>query len=220
VFGYSVYRDGVNVATVSASAGTTYLDGTTGGLSPGTQHAYTVSALDKELFPRNESPQSVPVVATTLVINGNFESRINAGGPAYTDTAGNLWSADSVSTGGFSLDWGAHAVAGTSDPGLYRTEAYGPNLQYRLAVPNGRYVVNLCFAENWVDSTFPNGGIGYRVFSVLANGTAIVSNLDVFATVGKNTSLVKTATVTVTNGELVLSSPGGWMVDAIEVHSL
>jgi hypothetical protein len=84
-------------------------------------------------------------------------------------------------------------------------------------VPNGTYTVNLYFRENSVDSTFPNGGVGFRVFSVLANGSAIVSNLDVFATVGRQVALKKTATVTVTNGQLVLSSPSGWMVNAIEI---
>src|SRR5579871_1269346 len=133
--------------------------------------------------------------------------RINSGGAAYTDSAANAWSADTgYSANSQTVNWGAIAIAGTSDPALYRTERYGPTLQYTFTLPNGTYQVRLHFAENYVNATFPNGGIGYRVFSVQANGVTIVSNLDVFATVGAHAALIETASVTVSSGQLVLSS--------------
>jgi len=163
-------------------------------------------------------PQPPPTTASVVTI------RVNAGGPAYTDSAGNVWSADTDFTGGATVNWALptngglsiSSISGTSDPTLFLTERYG-TFQYAFALPNGSYTVYLYFAENWVNSTFPNGGIGDEVFSTQANGVTIVSNLDVFATVGAHAALIKSATVKVTTGQLVLSSPGNWSVNAIEV---
>jgi hypothetical protein len=213
--GYRVYRDGTLLTTISAVANvqTGYIDSS---VSPSTTYTYTVTGFDPATTPAESAPSN-QVSLTTPPGNNVTAVRINAGGFGYTDSSNNTWTADSVATGGSKVDWGAHAVGGTNDPTLFVTEAYGQNLQYTVNLPNGNYTVNLYFCENWVDSTFPNGGVGFRVFSVQANGATIVSNLDVFATVGRNVALVKTATVSVTNGQLVLSSPGGWMVNAIEI---
>jgi large repetitive protein len=110
--------------------------------------------------------------------------RINAGGPAYTDSSNNNWSADFGYTGGNSVDWGSVNCFGDVDFPLFRTERYGPDLKYTVAVPNDTYTVRLHFCENYVNSSFPNAGIGYRVFSVQANGVTIASNVDVLATSG------------------------------------
>jgi len=162
--------------------------------------------------------------------------RVNAAGPEYIDSAHNVWSADfGFNTDSDALNWSLPAngglttssIRGTSDPTLFLTERYGPNLTYTFAVPNGTYRVNLYFADNYVNSTFPNGGIGYRLISMAANGTEIFSNLDVFATVGAHAALMKTAIVTVKNKQLVLSSlpsktaplDTGFFINAIEVIS-
>jgi len=61
--------------------------------------------------------------------------RVNAGGPAYTDSAGDVLSADSgFSSGGDTVNWGPIPIAGTSDPTLFQTESYGPNLQCAVSV--------------------------------------------------------------------------------------
>ena len=49
---------------------------------------------------------------------------------------------------------------------------------YRFAVPNGVYQVDLSFAELQLKKA------GARVFSVSLEGTAVISNLDVFAAAG------------------------------------
>jgi hypothetical protein len=66
-------------------------------------------------------------------------------------------------------------------------------------VPNGTYEVRLHFAEIfWTDP-------GRRIFSVTAEGLPAVTDLDMVATVGAATALVRTATRTVTDGALTLT---------------
>ncbi|MCI4066241.1 malectin domain-containing carbohydrate-binding protein [Micromonospora sp. R77] len=123
--------------------------------------------------------------------------RVEAGGTAaYTDTAGNVWAADSGFTGGAIADRGNIAIAGTSNPRIFQTERYGMS-GYAVGVPNGAYTVNLLFAETYTGIT----AAGQRVFNVDVEGTAI-NNIDIFAAVGRNAALTRTATVTVTDGQL------------------
>src|SRR5581483_8186930 len=50
--------------------------------------------------------------------------RVNAGGPSYTDTLGNVWAADENFNGGSTIGQGT-AITGTSDSTLYDTQRYG-----------------------------------------------------------------------------------------------
>src|SRR5581483_11145311 len=59
---------------------------------------------------------ATPVVASTW--------RVNAGGPSYTDTLGNVWAADENFNGGSTIGQGT-AITGTSDSTLYDTQRYG-----------------------------------------------------------------------------------------------
>jgi hypothetical protein len=130
--------------------------------------------------------------------------RVNAGGPAYTDVASNVWSADTGSNTGVAKSWGAVAIAGTSDPELYRTQrtdlSTAPEMTYSFNVPNGTYTVRLHFAENWSGAF----AVGVRVFDVSIQGSLVYANLDVFAQAGARTALIKTSPATVTNGTLAI----------------
>ncbi len=111
--------------------------------------------------------------------------RINAGGPVYTDSLGNAWSADTQFTAGSTIAEGG-AITGTNDSALYDTQRYGTNFSYVLHVPTGTtYQATLLFAETYSGDEAK----GDRVFNVLVNGVTVISNLDVFATVGANTAL-------------------------------
>jgi hypothetical protein len=95
-------------------------------------------------------------------------------------------------------------VSGTPDPLLFKSARYSattsPELQYSFAVANGSYQVNLYFAE-----TCPSLQIvGGRVFDVQLQSALVFSALDIFAAAGKNTALLKSANVTVTNGTLTI----------------
>jgi hypothetical protein len=143
--------------------------------------------------------------------------RINAGGGAYTDTEGNLWTADSNYNTG-SLHSTTNIISGTSDQALYQTFHQGPfvtPLVYTFNVPNGSYTVTLDFAESQYTST------GSRVFNVLINGTAVLTNFDIFAGVGANTALSESFPVTVTGGQIAIQFNAvkqNPIVDAIQIQ--
>lgn len=127
--------------------------------------------------------------------------RVNCGGPSYTDSKGQVWQADS------GYNWGnvssiSAVVGGTADQTLYQTGRYNPNFSagmvYAYAVPNGQYHVNLYFAETYAATQVK----GARVFNVKMQGVTVFSNLDIFATAGANTALVKSADITVSNGQV------------------
>jgi glucose/arabinose dehydrogenase len=153
--------------------------------------------------------------------NATATYRINAGGPAYVDTIGQVWSADQ----GFNTGQAAATSDPIADPNatLYRSERWdpsdGPELSYDLPVGNGSYRVNLYFAEIYPGAAFEGG----RVFDVSIEGTKVLQNLDIFAQVGFEKPLVKSFTTTVSDGVLdilfshVVENP---KISAIEVIPL
>jgi chitodextrinase len=214
VAGYRIYRNGVSIAT---APGTTYTDNS---VAANTTYTYRVAAFDNA-SPANESAQSNQVSVTTPVPPA-LVIRVNAGGPAYTDTAGQVWAADNGFNTG-SIASVTNPIAGTSDPALYQKERWdpgtAPELGYAFAVPNGTYTVKLHFAETW------NGGqaVGKRVFNVALEGSQVLTNFDIFAQVGGYTALIKTFTTTVADGQLNINFTHGPADDpqigAIEILS-
>ena len=130
---------------------------------------------------------------------GRQPIRINAGGSAYTDSSSNVWSADTGFLSGNTVAPGG-AIAGTTDDPLYHDLRYdapgGSDLEYALTVPPGQYEVRLHLSEAYTFS------VGARRFHVQLEGVTALSNIDIFAEVGANTALVKTATTSVTDGQL------------------
>jgi Malectin domain/Abnormal spindle-like microcephaly-assoc'd, ASPM-SPD-2-Hydin len=130
--------------------------------------------------------------------------RINAGSSySYKDTKGQLWSADKgFNTGRVSISAPTSTVSGTSDPTLFKSARVGvattPELQYQFALVNGLYKVNLYFAETYFKS------VGSRVFDVQMQGATVFGGLDILALAGANHALVKTAQVSVTQGQIVI----------------
>lgn len=136
-------------------------------------------------------------------------ARVSAGADKeYVDKAGNTWSADRAYTaaGGSGAIGGETLrrmtitkVDGTDAPDVYLTERYSMDA-YQFDLPNGKYTVQLHFAE-----TFE--GIekaGDRIFSVKVQGKVVLKDLDVMEAAGGFAKpLVKTCKgVAVTDGEL------------------
>jgi Malectin domain len=145
--------------------------------------------------------------------------RVKCGGPAYTDSLGQIWAAD------FGFNEGTESsipakISGTNDPTLFQTGRYANTsvtpLRYSFALPNGKYHVNLYFAETYV----PTQIVGGRIFNVRLDGTMAFQNLDVFSEAGANAALIKGMDVTVSTGKLVIEFDGIVQtpkVNAIEV---
>lgn len=127
--------------------------------------------------------------------------RINAGGPSYTDSLGQLWSADQGFNTGNTFST-TSSILGTSDPTLFQTErwdlAANPELEYSLPLVNGFYRVNLLSADIYSGTQ----GVGLRVFDVVIEGTLVFNDLDIFAEAGGFTALTKTVDVQVADGVL------------------
>ena len=120
---------------------------------------------------------------------------VHAGGPAYTDTLGQLWSADTGFTGGNVANT-TKTITNTTDPALYQSERYG-SFNYRFNVPNGNYNVVLKFAEIYWTAA------GQRTFNVSINGTQVLTNFDIVAAAGGALKAIdKTFPVAVTNNQI------------------
>jgi beta-galactosidase len=97
----------------------------------------------------------------------------------YVDKQGRVWEPDLYARGGL-LVARTKPVEGAADPELFRGERFG-NVRYVIPVPPGRYGVTLYFAEAWFGPDTPaGGGVGNRVFDILANGVALRRGFDVF----------------------------------------
>ncbi len=89
-------------------------------------------------------------------------------------------------------------IAGTADEELYRTCRYDLG-RIQLPAPNGRYKVTLKFCEPHFAAA------GERICDVQVQGRTVVTNLDIFARVGKFAALDFTfADVPVSNGTLTV----------------
>jgi hypothetical protein len=111
--------------------------------------------------------------------------QLNSGGGAVSPFA-----ADQFSSGGNVYATGAAVstagVANAAPAAVYQTERFG-NFTYSLgALASGTtYTVRLHFAEIYWTSS------GQRRFNVAINGTQVLSNYDIYATVGANKAVVR-----------------------------
>ncbi len=189
--------------SLSATAGFTQVDAsyygdsqhTSGGLQPGATYFFRI----KTFFDGEASAYSEVVSATTEAapVTPTLLYAINAGGGAYTASDGMSFTADQFVTGGQTYTNGAD-VSGTDDDPVYQSERYGV-FTYDLPVDNGSYQVSLLLAEIYFAA--PNK----RVFSITLEGQERVSNLDLFATAGKNAAYQVNETVNVSDGSLTIS---------------
>lgn len=182
----------------------------------GTMVDFTLRATDLGgLFDEQVFSVAVGVAFTPL-------HRINCGGVAYTDSAGNDWSADFGFDTGGTLSTAA-PIAGTDDPTLFRSERYDlagpPDLTYSLPIADpGIVLVRLYFAEIWSTGI---SGPGQRQFDVTIEGTLALDNFDPWGVSGGIfTAAIVETPVAVTDGNLTIrftSVVQNAKVSAIEV---
>lgn len=184
-------------------------------------------SLDGELHLKFIPNRDEPMLSALEVLpdhhGGIRPIRIVARDNPYTDHEGRTWSADNYFMGG-QLTHHKAVSAATLDPGLYSNQRFG-NFSYSLPVAPGKYIVTLHFAETYFGPDNPGGGgVGSRIFDVIANDRRILHNLDIFKEAGgENRALVKTFTGLEPNaqGQIVLDfvpSVNYACVSAIEVE--
>jgi hypothetical protein len=128
---------------------------------------------------------------------------LNAGTAAsYIDTLGNTYVGELFVSGGQAGRVQNVSVAGTVEDELLRTFRRGPQFTYTIPMANGTYTVTLLFMDPWSTAA------GSRVFSVTANGSTVVSNLDIYRRVGQLAYLAVPVPITVSTGQLALGFKG------------
>lgn len=172
--------------TISPTTGYKIAGVTVDGASVGAVSSYTFSAVTS-----NHTIQA----SFTSASAGTVVAAINSGGSQYkSSTTGVTCLADTKYIGGTAGNT-TTAISGTVDDTIYQSERYG-NFSYSIPVVNGNYNVTLKFVEFYFTAA------GKRVFSVKINGQTVISNLDLYAKVGKNTAYDVVTPVSVTNGVL------------------
>jgi hypothetical protein len=151
------------VASATASA-------TTAPLSTATRTATSA--------PATTSTRTATPTVTNTPLPASDILRLNVGGPAYTDSQGLLWQADTGSIcDGFTLTTSSH-IAGTSDQALYQDARYANTLQCSIPVPAHLYQVQLKLAE--IYRTLP----GQRSFNIYLEDALARSNVDIVSVAG------------------------------------
>jgi ELWxxDGT repeat protein len=192
-----------------------------GGALKATQETFRVNVADGTLtvsFLKGAADN--PAIKAIEVLPAGSALTINAGGPAFTTSAGKRFSADVYYASGTVSSIASGDVLNTSDDALYRTARVGV-FSYGLPSGNGTFDVTLHFAETYWGSR-ATGGVGSRKFNVFVENVKRLSEYDVFAKAGGAMRAVKeTVRVTVTDGILNLYFAKGTadnpMLSALEV---
>jgi hypothetical protein len=163
----------------------------------------------------------VSAIGVSSHIQTTYTQRLVAGGGAYTDAEGNLWSADRAYSPG---SWGyvggssygvSDPIANTQDDPLYQSQRYG-DFSYKFDVPNGRYDVTLHFAEIYYPA-----GPGGRRFDVYIEGLRVLDDYDIYVVAGQHVAVAVTfPDVLVTDRQLTIdfvTITGNAKVSAIDI---
>ena len=144
--------------------------------------------------PATPSAASAPAATKSVI-------RIKAGvSTAFTDSNGNVWQAETGFDGGEVIEREGIEIANTKDAGLYRSEHYSMS-SFSCAVPNGKYIAKLHFAETFEGIT----EAGQRVFSFNVQGHEF-KDFDVYVKAGgPNKAYIETVPVEVTNGKFTIT---------------
>ncbi len=208
VAGYEIY-EGSTLAGSTTGAGTT--SHTVSGLTAQTSYTFTVKARDEC---GNRSAASSPLTTSTAErMVAAIPFKVNLGG-----SAGNGFAADKEWADG--ADYGytgtsrtatvTTAVAGTDIDPIYQSLRYTEcdglpsstlTFGYRIAVPDGHYVVTLMFAEFWRSSA------GGRTFNINLEGQPLPDNpIDIFAAAGSAGAYDISSAVVVTDGVIEIQT--------------
>jgi hypothetical protein len=206
---YTVYGGTTANPTTAIASGVTGTTYSNTGLTASTTYYYVVKAVDGD----GTSAASAQASAETQPPTGGEIVAIAAGGPAESNSGGGDYSfvADEYFSGG-----GDNAVV-TSTINLTQPGAnaapmavyqHGRSGIFTYTIPGltagTQYTVLLHFAETYFSAK------GDRVFNVAINGTTVLTNFDIYGTVGKDAALVEQFTATAnSSGQIVIAFTNG-----------
>lgn len=197
-------------------------------------------------LPQSPNFEQMRDVASTLLKGEaamHYLYRVNSGGPDYTDVFDQYWMADQPYTteaGWGSVSWADNydeisstfasqrrifdPIKGVADWTLFQTFRYGlDQLAYRFDVPDGKYRVELYFAEPWIGGAGLKDGTAMRLFDVAINDVVQEKNIDIWKEVGHDSALKRVYEVTVQGGQLKVHFPhvaaGQAVIQAIAIAS-
>src|SRR5271170_3522340 len=224
---YKVYGSTTSGFTPSSSNLITTTTSTTysnTGLAASTTYYYVVEAIDAD----GSSAASTQATATTQAASGSTEVlAIACGGPAESNSSGGDYSfvADEDFSGGGDNS-PVTATINLTQPGANAAPMavyqHGRAGVFTYTIPGlttgSTYTVLLHFAETYFTAA------GGREFNVAINGTTVLTNLDIYATVGKDSALLETFTATAnSSGDIGIAFTDGAanqpLVMGIEVRS-
>jgi len=156
---------------------------------------------------------AIATLAFTTVAHATEVVAINAGGPAVSNSGGGDASfvADEYFSGGANGSSTTKTISLTQ-PGVnaapmavYQTNRAGATTYTIPGLTAGTsYTVLLHFAENYFSAA------GKRQFNVAINSTTVLTNLDIYATVGEYAALVEQFTATAnSSGDIVIALSNG-----------
>jgi hypothetical protein len=211
---YSVYGSTTSGFTPSSAnliaSGVTTTTYTNTGLAASTTYYYKVEAVDSD----GSSPASAQASATTQAAGGSSEVvAIACGGPAESNSGGgdDSFVADEDFSGG-GANSPVTATINLTQPGANAAPMavyqHGRAGVFTYTIPGltagSTYTVLLHFAETYFTAA------GDREFNVAINGTTVLTNLDVYATVGKDAALLETFNTTAnSSGQIVIAFTSG-----------
>ncbi|MGA9670670.1 MAG: malectin domain-containing carbohydrate-binding protein [Terracidiphilus sp.] len=208
---YSVYGGTTANPTTLIAGGLTGTTYSNTGLTASTTYYYIVKAIDAD----GTSAASTPATATTQPVNSNTGYvSINAGGAAASNSGGgdNPFVADEdYSAGGTTYSVPnaitiPSSVAASAAPAAVYQDARQGSITYTIPglPPGSSNIVRLHFAELYFSTA------GSRIFNVSINGTAVLTNFDIYATAGAQyTAVVKQFTETAnSSGQMVITFTG------------
>ena len=152
---------------------------------------------DGKLHIALESAMGIPLINAIEVMPGlphaQLPVRLIPQRAPVTDHLGQVWRPDQYSFNGQTTPRN-QVIAETNDPQLFSVERYG-HFDYSIPVDvDSLYTVNLYFAETYFGPhSLGQGGVGSRVFNVMADGVLLFSKLDIFAQAGAGRALIKSA---------------------------
>lgn len=165
--------------------------------------------------------------------------RVNCGGDTYIDHYSQQWAQDDTT---YSESWSSRfglnpfmasqghidtAIHGTEDDSLFQYFRWGRHrLKYHFPVPDGKYRIELYFAEPWLGARYGSAidCEGERIFDVAVNDSTVIDDFDLWAEAGYAGSCKKVVEAEAENGQLVISFPevkaGEAVISAIAIAAL